>query len=133
MTSGSAVKRDQRREQVVAAARQAHEDASRRRRLIRLAASILGVLVVAGVITAGLLSARPTQQVAVRTAPDSTLPGSDNDCVVVMYLHSWIEKNSPLRYYERAANCFPISRKVQAAFTREAQAGRLASNAVISS
>ena len=101
MTSGSAVKRDQHREEAVAAARKTHEDAARRRRLIRVAASILGVLVVAGVITAGLLSARPTQQVAVRTAPDFTLPGSDGSSVTLSALRG----KPVLLYFSEGAGC----------------------------
>ncbi|BDO42278.1 redoxin domain-containing protein [Cellulomonas sp. NTE-D12] len=101
MTSGSAVKRDQHREQAVAAVRQAREDAARRGRLLRIAATVLGVLVAAGLITAGLLSARPTQQVVTRAAPDFTLPGSDGSSVTLSALRG----KPVLLYFSEGAGC----------------------------
>lgn len=101
MTSGSAVKRDQHREQTVAAVRQAREAADRRGRLLRIAATVLGVLVAAGLITAGLLSARPTQQVATRVAPDFTLPGSDGSSVTLSALRG----KPVLLYFSEGAGC----------------------------
>ncbi|OZB46683.1 MAG: redoxin, partial [Cellulomonas sp. 14-74-6] len=101
MTSGSAVKRDQRREEIVAAARKARGDAARRRRLIRIAASVLGVLVVGGLITAGLLSARPSQEVVTRVAPDFTLPGSDGSSVTLSALRG----KPVLLFFSEGAGC----------------------------
>ena len=48
MTSGSAVRRDQHRQEVVAAALKARVAAERRHRITRIAAWVVGVLVVAG-------------------------------------------------------------------------------------
>ena len=101
MTSGSAVKRDQHRQEVVAAALKARVAAERRHRITRIAAWVVGVLVVAGLVTAGLLSARPTQDVATRMAPDFTLTATDGKSVTLSALRG----KPVLLYFSEGAGC----------------------------
>lgn len=81
MTSGTAARRREEREQAAARARAAQAAAERRARLRTwtiwgVTVAVLGVL-----ITAGLLSARPTATEDVRVAPPFTLPTSDGSTV----------------------------------------------------
>ncbi|MBN9328123.1 MAG: redoxin domain-containing protein, partial [Cellulomonas sp.] len=101
MTSGSAVKRDQHRQEVVAAALKARVAAERRHRITRIAAGVVGVLVVAGLVTAGLLSGRPTQDVATRMAPDFTLTATDGTSATLSALRG----KPVLLYFSEGAGC----------------------------
>lgn len=99
MTSGSAVRRD--REELVAAAKKKRAAEARRSRNIRLGAWIVGILVVAGLVTAGLLSARPNQSVATRVAPDFTLTATDGKSVTLSELRG----KPVLLFFSEGAGC----------------------------
>ncbi len=79
MTSGTAVRRQ--RESVLGAVRAQQSADARRRRWRTRTVWGLAVLVVGVLVTAGLMSARPTVSDDVRVAPDFTLPVSDGSTV----------------------------------------------------
>lgn len=79
MTSGTAVRRQ--RESVLGAVRAQQSADARCRRWRTRTVWGLAVLVVGVLVTAGLMSARPTVSDDVRVAPDFTLPVSDGSTV----------------------------------------------------
>lgn len=79
MTSGTAIRRQ--RESVLDAVRAQQSADVRRRRWRTRTVWGLAVLVVGVLVTAGLMSARPTASDDMRVAPDFTLPASDGSTV----------------------------------------------------
>lgn len=77
MTSGTAARRREERELAAARARAAEQRAERRARLRTWVLWGVGAVVVGVLVTAGLLSSRPTASSEVREAPPFTLPTSD--------------------------------------------------------
>ncbi|WP_088313081.1 peroxiredoxin [Kineosporia sp. R_H_3] len=74
MTSGSATKRnEEHRQAVLAHAKKADRRGQRRTRLLRAAAGLAVLAVLAAVVTAMMLTSRPTSTTSTRTAPDFTL------------------------------------------------------------
>jgi peroxiredoxin len=71
-----------------------------RRRLVTIAWTA-GLLVVVGLVVAGLVSARPTQSSEARTAPEFTLPATDGTSVSLAAL-----RGTPvLLYFSEGAGC----------------------------
>ena len=101
MTSGSATRRQAERQQKLGEVADLHARAARRRRRIGLAAWAVGLLVVAAVVTAALLSARPEVSTETRQAPDFTMSTSDGQTVS---LSSFLGE-PVLLYFSEGAGC----------------------------
>lgn len=120
MTSGSATKRNDgrqhdhgqprqgqpdqgrdHRQAVLAAAKQAEQRSLRRSRLLRAAAGVAVLAVLAGVVTAMMLSSRTTTSAAERTAPDFTLTDTAGRSVHLAALRG----KPVLLYFSEGAGC----------------------------
>ncbi len=77
MTSGTAVRRAAEHQQVLDELHATQAASARRRQRISWVAWGAGLLIVAVLVAAGLLSSRPTTSSDVRAAPEFTLPASD--------------------------------------------------------
>ena len=99
MTSKTATRRNSNhRQEALAAARKAKAARARRR---RIAVSTVITLAVAGIITAMMLSSRPTSSSAIRTAPDFTLTDTAGHQV---HLADYRGRNVVL-YFSEGAGC----------------------------
>ncbi len=101
MTSGSATKRAQERQEVLHGLQADQAAAQRRHRLIVGGIWTVALLVVAGLVTAALLSSRPTQDTASRMAPDFTLTDSDGGSHTLSALRG----HPVLLYFSEGAGC----------------------------
>lgn len=81
MTSGTAVRRLAERQRQLDEVRRAQESAQRKRALLIRLASVTAILVVVGLVVAGLLSARPVTSTEAIDATPFTLPMSDGSTV----------------------------------------------------
>src|SRR5450830_1419726 len=101
MTSGTAIRREHERQAALdLVKKQQGAAAARRRRLVTIAWAT-GLLVVVGLVVAGLLSSRPTQSSEARTAPEFTLPTTDGTSVSLSSL-----RGAPvLLYFSEGAGC----------------------------
>lgn len=101
MTSGTAARRERERQQALADVQQAQAGAALRRRRLGGAAWAAGLLVVVALVTAGLLTSRPTSSTEARVAPDFTLPASDGSSVSLAD-----HRGSPvILYFNEGAGC----------------------------
>lgn len=101
MNSGSASRRIKDRHETVAALRAGQHARQRRRRGLVLGIWIVAILAIVGLVTAGLLSARPRQSAEAGTAPDFTLPASDGSSLTLSAL-----RGTPvLLYFNEGAGC----------------------------
>jgi len=99
MTSGTATRRRNEREEH--RLRATTQDASVRRRRRGGAAWALGLVVVTGLVVAGLLSAQPTESADVRVAPPFTLESTDGATVSLADF-----RGSPVvLYFNEGAGC----------------------------
>jgi peroxiredoxin len=101
MTSGSATKRTKERQEILHQGQDHKGAAIRRRRLVAGGAWTLALLLVVGLITAALLSSRPTQDTASRVAPDFTLADSDGGTRTLSALRG----GPVLLYFSEGAGC----------------------------
>ncbi|ASR54975.1 peroxiredoxin [Cellulomonas sp. PSBB021] len=81
MTSGTATRRLAERQQALQEVQAAQAGQARRRQRISWAAWGAGLLIVATLIAAALITSQPTTSSDVRVAPDFTLPASDGSTV----------------------------------------------------
>ncbi len=81
MTSGTATRRFAERQQALQEVQAAQAGQARRRQRISWAAWGAGLLIVATLIAAALITSQPTTSSDVRVAPDFTLPASDGSTV----------------------------------------------------
>ena len=100
MTSGSAVKRAKERQDSLHQSR-TERDAAHRHRLVVGGIWTVVVLVVAGLVTAALLSSRPQESTAGRVAPDFTLKDSAGGSVTL----SGLRGHPVLLYFSEGAGC----------------------------
>jgi peroxiredoxin len=101
MTSGSAIKRARDRQGILEGVASQRHAAERRRRLIVGGIWTVALLVVAGLVTAALYNARPTQDTATRVAPDFTLSDSAGGTRTLS-----AERGHPvLLYFSEGAGC----------------------------
>ena len=101
MTSGTATRRENQRQESLDQIRTEQGGAMRRRRRLVLGAWGAGLAVIIALVVAGLLSARPTQSSNARLAPDFTLPATDGRAVSLSGL-----RGSPvLLYFSEGAGC----------------------------
>ena len=101
MTSGSAVKRTKDRQETLHQLQAEQRAGARRHRLLVGGIWTVAVLVVAGLVTAALVSSRPTQSADVRVAPDFTLPDSEGGSVTLSALRG----HPVLLYFSEGAGC----------------------------
>jgi len=101
MTSGSAAKRARERQDILDHVRGEQDALARRRRAVLVGATIVGFLVVVGLIAAALYSARPTQSTDTGPAPDFTLPASDGTTVSLAALRG----HPVILYFNEGAGC----------------------------
>ena len=101
MTSGSATKRAKELQRTLHQVQSQQDAARRRHRLIVGGIWTVAVLVVVGLITAALLSARPQESTASRVAPDFTLANSDGGSVTLSALRG----HPVLLYFSEGAGC----------------------------
>ncbi|HEY0119678.1 MAG TPA: redoxin domain-containing protein [Cellulomonas sp.] len=104
MTSGSATKRAKGRSKRTDTLHQVQTEQQavhRRHRLIVAGIWTAAVLVVAGLVTAALMSSRPTQDTASRVAPDFTLTDSDG----ASHTLSALRGHPVLLYFSEGAGC----------------------------
>ena len=101
MTSGSATKRAKELQETLHQVQSVQDAARRRHRLIVGGIWTVAVLVVVGLITAALLSARPQESTASRVAPDFTLANSDGGSVTLSALRG----HPVLLYFSEGAGC----------------------------
>src|SRR5665647_1804289 len=101
MTSGTAARRLTARQDKLADVRDQQAAAALRRRRLGLGAWMVGLLVIAGLGTAALLSSRPVQSSAARVAPDFSLPTSVGGTLRLSSL-----RGAPvLLYFSEGAGC----------------------------
>jgi len=101
MTSGTAMRREHERQAALDLVKKQQGAAALRRRRLVTIAWATGLLVVVGLVVAGLLSARPTQSSEARTAPEFTLPATDGTSVSLAAL-----RGTPvLLYFSEGAGC----------------------------
>ena len=101
MTSGSAIKRAKERQDTLHHLQDEQHAARRRHRLVVGGIWLVVVLVVGVLVTAALLSARPTQSADVHAAPDFTLPDSAGGSVTLSALRG----HPVLLYFSEGAGC----------------------------
>ncbi len=101
MTSGSATKRAKERQEALDEVRGRQRSEERRHRLLIGGLWGLLALVVVGLITAALWSARPQTSAEVRVAPDFTLPDSDGGSVTLSDLRG----KPVLLFFSEGAGC----------------------------
>ena len=101
MTSGTAMRREHERQAALDLVKKQQGAAALRRRRLVTIAWATGLLVVVGLVVAGLLSSRPTQSSEARTAPEFTLPTTDGTSVSLAAL-----RGTPvLLYFSEGAGC----------------------------
>ncbi|WP_448059225.1 peroxiredoxin family protein [Cellulomonas hominis] len=100
MTSGSATPRANVRQEKLDELKRAQVEALRRRRVVA-GIWVVGLIAVAVLVTAALLSARPEQSAATRPAPDFTLPVSDGTSVTLSDLRG----GPVILYFSEGAGC----------------------------
>jgi len=101
MTSGTASRREHERQAALDAVKKQQGAVALRRRRVAIIAWTTGLLVVVGLVVAGLVSARPTQSSEARTAPEFTLPATDGTSVSLAAL-----RGTPvLLYFSEGAGC----------------------------
>lgn len=101
MTSGTAMRREHERQAALDRVTTQDRAAALRRRRLATIAWTTGLLVVVGLVVAGLVSARPTQSSEARSAPAFTLPATDGTTVSLAAL-----RGTPvLLYFSEGAGC----------------------------
>ena len=101
MTSGSATKRAQERQDALRHVQDEQHAARRRRRLVVGAVWAVAVLVVGTLVTFALLTSRPKESADVSIAPDFTLADSDGGSVTLSALRG----HPVLLYFSEGAGC----------------------------
>ncbi|WP_024288366.1 peroxiredoxin [Cellulomonas sp. KRMCY2] len=101
MTSGTASRRQAERQEKLDEIKKSQTGAARRRRRLSLAAWGAGLLVIATLVTAALLSSRPVESSDARQAPNFTLPTSQGGTLTLSAL-----RGTPvILYFNEGAGC----------------------------
>lgn len=101
MTSGTAVRRQAERQQVLDELRQGQAAAAKRRHRVSLAAWGVALVIVVTLVVAALLASRPVESSDARVAPDFTLPTSDGQSVTL----SALQGSPVVLYFNEGAGC----------------------------
>ncbi|WP_199421603.1 peroxiredoxin family protein [Actinotalea solisilvae] len=101
MTSGTAVRRQAERQQMLDELRQGQVDAAKRRHRISLAAWGVALVIIVTLVVAALLASRPVVSSDARVAPDFTLPTSDGQTVTL----SELQGSPVVLYFNEGAGC----------------------------
>jgi peroxiredoxin len=101
MTSGTATRRENERKEALDLVKKQQKAAGLKRRRLVVGAWTAALLVIVGLVVAGLLSARPTATSAVRVAPDFTLSSTDGTSVSL----SGLRGTPVLLYFSEGAGC----------------------------
>lgn len=101
MTNAQAARRERERQELLTDVQLAQHASTRRRRILRASGWAVGLVLLVGLVTAGLLSARPEQTTDTHAAPDFTLAASDGGSTTLSDL-----RGSPvILYFNEGAGC----------------------------